>query len=57
MAKYDATATIDYILNATGQDSLYVIGYSRGNTVGFTLLSEVPEYNKKVSIIINLFLI
>ena len=55
MAKYDATATIDYILNITGKPALHYIGYSRGNTVGFVLLSELPEYNKKVSIITELF--
>lgn len=45
---YDVPATIDYILEATGQDGLYIIGHSRGTTQTFAMLAEKPDYNKKV---------
>lgn len=54
MAKYDLTAIIDYALNATGQEKLYYVGHSQGTTSAFALLSESPEYNKKIEIFIAL---
>ncbi|XP_044019380.1 gastric triacylglycerol lipase-like [Aphidius gifuensis] len=44
---YDVPSTIDYVLNATNQNSLIVLGYSLGTTSLFTTLSERPEYNSK----------
>ncbi|GFT46195.1 gastric triacylglycerol lipase [Nephila pilipes] len=49
MAKYDLPAMIDLALNISGQTQLYYIGHSQGTTAAFALLSESPEYNKKVS--------
>lgn len=50
LGKYDLPATIDYILNKTGQSTLFYIGHSMGTTAFFTLASVRPEYNKKVKL-------
>lgn len=34
MAKYDLPGIIDFIVNKTGQQKLYFIGYSLGTTIG-----------------------
>lgn len=47
---YDIPASIDYILNHTNQSKLAFIGDSQGAAVILVTLSEVPEYNDKVSI-------
>ncbi|XP_035212094.1 gastric triacylglycerol lipase-like isoform X2 [Stegodyphus dumicola] len=54
MAKYDLPAMIDFVLNTTGQKQLYYVGHSQGTTSAFALLSESPEYNKKVKLFIGL---
>jgi lysosomal acid lipase/cholesteryl ester hydrolase len=48
---YDVPAFIDYVLNATGKDSLHYVGYSQGSTTFFMLGSEKPEYIKKVKLV------
>ncbi|KAG8180329.1 hypothetical protein JTE90_016363 [Oedothorax gibbosus] len=53
-AKYDIPAMIDFILKKTGQEELFFIGHSQGNTAGFALLSERQEYNKKIKLLIAL---
>lgn len=47
---YDLPAQIDYVLEQTQQEQLSFIGHSQGATVGFVLLTELPEYSKKVKI-------
>lgn len=47
---FDLPAQIDYILEKTKQNQLSLIGHSQGATVGFVLLSELPEYNDKIRI-------
>lgn len=47
---FDWTAQIDFILEKTKQNQLSIVGHSLGATAGFVLLSELPEYNKKVKI-------
>lgn len=47
-AIYDYPATIDYILEATNQEDLFFVGYSMATTQYLVLLSELPEYNKKI---------
>ncbi|GMS92282.1 hypothetical protein PENTCL1PPCAC_14457 [Pristionchus entomophagus] len=47
-AKYDNTAVIDYVLNLTSDTSLYWLGHSQGTTLGFMMLSERLDYNKKI---------
>ncbi|XP_078044145.1 lipase 3 [Augochlora pura] len=45
---YDLPATIDHILEQTGYDELYYIGYSQGTTAFYVMASEKPEYNPKI---------
>ena len=47
-ARYDYPATIDYILDQTGQTQLYFAGYSMGTTQYLVMLSLRPEYNAKI---------
>ena len=44
----DYPAEIDYILDYTGYDDLFIVGYSMGTTQYFAMLSDLPEYNKKI---------
>ncbi|XP_044728675.1 gastric triacylglycerol lipase-like [Chrysoperla carnea] len=49
MAKYDLTAIIDYVADITLQSgNIQYIGHSMGTTMFFALMSEQPEYNKKI---------
>lgn len=34
MAKYDLPATINFIVEKTGQERLYYVGHSQGTTIG-----------------------
>lgn len=45
---YDIPASIDYVLNATGESKLHYIGHSQGCTVFFMMASERPEYQNKI---------
>lgn len=51
---YDAPATIDYILAATGEEKLFYIGHSQGTTTFFVMASERPEYNEKIRLMVAL---
>ncbi len=42
------SATIDYILETTGAEQVYFIGYSMATTQYLILLAEVPEYNEQI---------
>ncbi|XP_044763221.1 lipase 1-like isoform X2 [Coccinella septempunctata] len=44
---HDLPATVDYILNVTGRNSLFYIGHSQGGTIFYVLASLRPEYQKK----------
>ncbi|XP_053616515.1 lipase 3-like isoform X1 [Plodia interpunctella] len=46
--KYDAPAMIDKVLNMTGLEKVFYIGYSMGTTTFFTMMAQRPEYNDKV---------
>ncbi|KAM6306379.1 lipase member M-like [Aegotheles albertisi] len=48
MAVYDLPATINYILQKTGQEQLYYVGYSQGTTTGFVAFSSIPELDRKI---------
>ncbi|KAL7731679.1 hypothetical protein ACLKA6_000968 [Drosophila palustris] len=44
----DIATMIDYILDETEYSQLHYAGHSQGTTVYMVLLSERPEYNKKI---------
>lgn len=48
MAIYDLPATIDYIIEITGQQTLHYVGHSMASHIYLAFLSEKPEYNRKV---------
>ncbi|NWX15041.1 LIPM Lipase, partial [Aegotheles bennettii] len=48
MAMYDLPATINYILQKTGQEQLYYVGYCQGTTTGFIAFSSIPELDRKI---------
>ncbi|XP_076055723.1 lipase 3-like isoform X2 [Oratosquilla oratoria] len=54
MANYDVPKSIDFILEITGQKDLYYIGFSMGTTVFYATMSEHPEYNQKVRLMVSL---
>ncbi len=47
-ATTDYPAEVDYVLEATGADDLFIVGYSMGSTEYFAFLSDRDEYNSKV---------
>ncbi|KAJ0176864.1 hypothetical protein K1T71_008043 [Dendrolimus kikuchii] len=53
-AKFDISAAVDYILQATGEKRLSVIGFSEGTTSMYALGILKPEYNDKVKIHVSL---
>uniref|UniRef100_A0A8C3KN49 Lipase n=1 Tax=Calidris pygmaea TaxID=425635 RepID=A0A8C3KN49_9CHAR len=50
MAKFDLPAAINFILEKTGQDKLYYIGYSQGATIAFIAFSTMPELAQKIKL-------
>lgn len=55
MGQYDIPASIDYVLNATGQEKLAAyFGYSLGCSVFFMGASQYPRINDQVDIMIGL---
>lgn len=54
MAQYDLPATINYIVNKTGQEQIYYLGHSQGTTIGFIGFSQMPELAKKIKMFIAL---
>ncbi|XP_028032796.1 lipase 1-like [Bombyx mandarina] len=51
---YDLSANIDYVLNATGQSKVNIVGFSQGTTMTLILGATRPEYNEKVNVFIAL---
>ncbi|XP_072827665.1 lipase member K isoform X3 [Vicugna pacos] len=50
MAKYDLPATINFIVEKTGQEQLYYVGHSQGTTIAFIAFSTNPELAKRIKI-------
>ncbi|RZB39131.1 hypothetical protein BDFB_012825 [Asbolus verrucosus] len=48
--RYYIIGAIDYILNLSGDNSLYYIGNSQGTTAFLVLASSRPEFNAKIRI-------
>lgn len=55
MGKYDIPATIDYILKVSGKEALHIVAYSQGTMSSFAMLSDMPVYNDKVSLLYTFF--
>lgn len=51
---YDIPAIIDYILDRTNWDKLHYIGHSQGTTQFWVAMSQKPNYNAKVKLMIGL---
>ncbi|GLG93399.1 Lipase 3 [Gryllus bimaculatus] len=47
MGTYDLPASIDYVLEKTGQEKIFYIGHSMGTTLFWIMLSRKPDYNSK----------
>lgn len=45
-------AMLDYVLMKTGQSQLIYVGHSQGVTIAFVMLSERPEYNEKIALLV-----
>ncbi|XP_058154817.1 lysosomal acid lipase/cholesteryl ester hydrolase-like [Dasypus novemcinctus] len=50
MANYDLPASVNYILNKTGQEQLYYVAHSQGTTIGFIAFSRIPWLAKRIKI-------
>ncbi|XP_048191330.1 lipase member K [Perognathus longimembris pacificus] len=50
MAKYDLPATINLIIEKTGQEQLYYVGHSQGTTIAFIAFSTNQELAKRIKI-------
>nr|AAH55815.1 Lipk protein [Mus musculus] len=48
MAKYDLPATVNLILEKSGQKQLFYVGHSQGTTIAFIAFSTNPELAKKI---------
>ncbi|XP_027262562.1 gastric triacylglycerol lipase isoform X3 [Cricetulus griseus] len=48
MAKYDLPATIDFIVQKTGQEKLHYVGHSQGTTIGFIAFSTNPTLANRI---------
>ncbi|GMS93321.1 hypothetical protein PENTCL1PPCAC_15496, partial [Pristionchus entomophagus] len=48
MANSDVPAVIDKVLALNGNKQLYYVGHNQGNLVGFMMLADNPQYNRKV---------
>ncbi|XP_042316960.1 lipase member M-like [Sceloporus undulatus] len=51
MAIYDVPATINFILQKTQQEALYVVGHSQGCSLGLITFSVLPQMAQKIKIL------
>uniref|UniRef100_A0A670ICU8 Lipase n=1 Tax=Podarcis muralis TaxID=64176 RepID=A0A670ICU8_PODMU len=47
-AKYDLPASINFVLNKTGQEKIFYVGHSEGTTMAFIAFSTMPHLAKKI---------
>ncbi|XP_054838095.1 gastric triacylglycerol lipase-like [Eublepharis macularius] len=50
MAKYDLPASINFILQKTGQQKLHYVAHSQGTTIGFICFSTMPQWAEKIKV-------
>nr|XP_033339533.1 gastric triacylglycerol lipase-like [Megalopta genalis] len=50
----DLPATIDYILGRTKRERVFYIGHSQGTTQFWVMMSQRPEYNEKIALMVGL---
>ncbi|XP_041517270.1 tear acid lipase-like protein [Microtus oregoni] len=48
--KYDLPATIDFIVNKTGQKQIYYVGHSQGTLLAFGAFSTNPQLAQKIKL-------
>ncbi|KAG9437298.1 lipase 3 isoform X1 [Apis mellifera carnica] len=51
---YDIPATIDYIIHQTNCKQIFYIGHSQGTTQFWVAMSQKPDYNAKIKLMIGL---
>lgn len=51
---HDVPAQLDYVLATTGRKRLFYVGHSQGFLSSLVTLSEKPEYNEKIQLLIGL---
>ncbi|XP_024075363.1 lipase member M-like [Terrapene carolina triunguis] len=50
MAKFDLPAVLNFIMQKTGQEQLYYVGYSQGATIAFITFSTMPQLAKRIKL-------
>nr|XP_058155485.1 lysosomal acid lipase/cholesteryl ester hydrolase-like [Dasypus novemcinctus] len=48
IANYDLPASVNYVLNKTGQEQLYYVAHSQGTTIGIITFSWIPWLVKRI---------
>ncbi|XP_001373535.3 lipase member M [Monodelphis domestica] len=48
MARFDLPAVINFILQKTGQEKVFYVGYSQGTTMAFIAFSTMPELAQRI---------
>jgi pimeloyl-ACP methyl ester carboxylesterase len=53
MGKYDVPAVLNYILDKTGEEKIFYVGHSMGSTMFIIAMSEHPELNDKIRLMVG----
>lgn len=51
---YDLPAIVDFILHLTKKSYIYYVGQTQSTSAMYVMLSELPQYNKKIKIYTHL---
>ncbi|KAI5646270.1 alpha/beta hydrolase fold domain-containing protein [Phthorimaea operculella] len=54
LGRYDLPATIDFVLEETGKPKMKYVGFSQGTAIFYVMVSELPEYAEKISLMVSL---